>query len=91
MLRGQKCLLEEFSLFFPNDKPPESAADDFEEIDFDKSDDESKFDGFEEVELPEERDPQGTKRCQCQCHSTGDDTYRKRKKHCLSCCLTVID
>ena len=23
MLRGQKCLLEEFSLFFPNDKPPE--------------------------------------------------------------------
>ena len=66
-----------------------SAADDFEEIDFDKSDDETKFDGFEEVELPEEREPLGTKRCQCQCHSTGDDNYRKRKKHCLSCCLTV--
>ena len=68
-----------------------SAADDFEEIDFEKSDDETKFDGFEEVELPEEREPLGTKRCQCKCHSTGDDNYRKRKKHCNTCGLTVSE
>lgn len=64
--------------------------DDFEEINLDDSgENEDKDTSFEEIELLDMEEAYGTKRCVCGCHDDGDDTYRKRKKHCYKCCLTV--
>ena len=63
--------------------------DEFEEINLEGSDDELKYDSFEEVELFEGEEVLGTKRCTCTCHQSKDETYRKKKKHCYRCCLTV--
>ncbi|KAL4239657.1 Paired amphipathic helix repeat [Mactra antiquata] len=94
MLKGQKILLDEFASFFPDEKPSESLMDDFEEINLDDSGDnsvEDKESSVEEIDLLELEDVIGTKRCTCSCHDSGDDTIRKRKKHCYTCGLTVID
>ncbi|OWF39043.1 GON-4-like protein isoform X2 [Mizuhopecten yessoensis] len=92
LLKGQIHLLQELSLFFKDEHPPESYLTDYEEITLGESDEEADFDGFEEVELPDEEDISGTKKCQCRCHNNPVDTnYFKRNKHCYSCCLKVID
>lgn len=92
LLKGQIHLLQELSLFFKEEHPPESYLTDYEEITLGESDEEADFDGFEEVELPDEEDISGTKKCQCRCHNNPNSTnYFKRNKHCYSCCLKVID
>ncbi|KAM9294617.1 GON-4-like protein, partial [Gastrophryne carolinensis] len=52
LLRGHHHLQEEFSLFFEQLRPPASRMDDFEVLNW-TEDKEYKFDGFEEVTLPE--------------------------------------
>ncbi|XP_060074147.1 GON-4-like protein [Ylistrum balloti] len=92
LLKGQIHLLQELSLFFKEERPPESYMTDYEEITLGESDEEADFDGFEEVELPDEEDTSGTKKCLCRCHNNPANTnYFKRNKHCYSCCLKVID
>ncbi|XP_033750127.1 uncharacterized protein LOC117334553 [Pecten maximus] len=92
LLKGQTHLLQELSIFFKEEHPPESYLTDYEEITLGESDEEADFDGFEEVELPDEEDISGTKKCQCRCHNNPvNNNYFKRNKHCYSCCLKVID
>ncbi|XP_068108683.1 GON-4-like protein isoform X2 [Hyperolius riggenbachi] len=52
LLRGHHHLQEEFSLFFDQLRPPASRMEDFEVMNW-TEDKEYKFDGFEEVTLPE--------------------------------------
>lgn len=67
-----------------------SAEDDFEEITLgDSGEDSLKESSVEEIDLMDLEETHGTKRCACQCHEGGDDTFKKRKKHCYKCCLTV--
>ena len=65
----------------------------FEEItiDSDEEKNEQLFDGFEEVEIPDdEHDYSGTKWCRCHCHRKTDDTkWSERKRHCMSCGIKV--
>ncbi|XP_076102737.1 GON-4-like protein [Mytilus galloprovincialis] len=92
MLKMQPHLLEELSLFFGDERPPDSYMTDYEEITLDDSDEEADPDGYEVIELPDEQDINGTKLCQCNCHkNTLDQNYLKRNRHCYSCCLKVID
>ncbi|XP_013382000.1 GON-4-like protein [Lingula anatina] len=96
LLKGQAHLLEEFSTFFMDARPPESQMNCFEEVNLSDSGDESKMaalDGFEIVELPEEDTDCGTKRCRCNCHQNAqDEKLKKKKKHCASCCpLKIVD
>ncbi|KAK3098751.1 hypothetical protein FSP39_022725 [Pinctada imbricata] len=68
---------------------------DFEEIKFDDSDEDIEdlpHDGFEDLVLPEEEEPNGTKKCRCSCHNNPRlINFYKRNKHCYSCCLKVIN
>ncbi|VDI43633.1 Hypothetical predicted protein [Mytilus galloprovincialis] len=90
MLKMQPHLLEELSLFFGDERPPDSYMTDYEEITLDDSDEEADPDGYEVIELPDEQDINGTKLCQCNCHkNTLDQNYLKRNRHCYSCCLKV--
>lgn len=67
-----------------------SVLDDFEEINLGESGEEEVHDSsFEEIDLLDLEETYGTKRCNCVCHDSGDDMYKKRKKHCYKCCLTV--
>lgn len=64
---------------------------DFEEVRLGDSDEEfqREFDGFEEVELPDD-DVNGTKKCRCPCHrNTTDEQSIKRIRHCQNCSLKV--
>ncbi|KAK6180129.1 hypothetical protein SNE40_012334 [Patella caerulea] len=94
LLRGTPMLLQEFDLFFPEEKIRDCHADDYEDMNLSDSDfdDEAKFDGFEEVDVPDEYDTYRTKRCKCDCHNDPNDTkLQARLKHCYDCSLKNID
>ncbi|XP_067666869.1 GON-4-like protein [Haliotis asinina] len=94
LIRGMPHLQEEFSMFFPEDKPPDSYGDSFEVVTLGDSDldDDASVDSFEDVIMPSELDPYRTKRCPCDCHKDPNDIkLHKRIRHCFNCCLKVID
>lgn len=65
----------------------------FEEITLGDSDEEEgfKFDEFEEVVIPEDENPDGTKKCMCTCHQNPNaKNFHMRNIHCTNCCLKVI-
>ncbi|CAH1796411.1 unnamed protein product, partial [Owenia fusiformis] len=97
LLRGQQHLLQEFSQFFPQDKPPESKLNDcYEEVVLNDSDedDSHKFDGFEELTLPETNKDKsyGSRRCHCPCHFGNkiSKEFKKRRKHCYNCSMKIM-
>lgn len=65
----------------------------FEEITLGDSDEEEgfKFDEFEEVVIPEDENPDGTKKCMCTCHQNPNaKNFHMRNIHCTNCCLKVM-
>ncbi|XP_061172157.1 GON-4-like protein [Saccostrea echinata] len=94
VLKNQPHLLDELSLFFEDEKPPDSYMTEFEEITLGDSDEEEgfQFDDFEEVVVPEDENPDGTKKCMCNCHQNPNaKNFHMRNIHCTNCCLKVID
>ncbi|XP_041373737.1 uncharacterized protein LOC121386785 [Gigantopelta aegis] len=94
LLKGLPYLLDEFSMFFPEDKPPETIMGDYEEVTLNDSDLEvdAEIDSAEEIEIPDELETYRTKRCRCDCHSNpADIKLQKRLRHCYNCSLRVID
>ncbi|ESP02467.1 hypothetical protein LOTGIDRAFT_237967 [Lottia gigantea] len=91
LLRSSPILLQEFDMFFPDEKIPECHTEDYEEVNLsDNSDNED--DGFEEIDIPAEYDTYRTKRCPCDCHKDPNDTkLQARLKHCYDCCLKNVD
>ena len=64
----------------------------FEEITLGDSDEEEgfKLDEFEEVVVPEDENPDGTKKCMCTCHQNPNaKNFHMRNIHCTNCCLKV--
>ncbi|XP_048255933.1 uncharacterized protein LOC124134138 isoform X2 [Haliotis rufescens] len=94
LIRGMPHLQEEFSVFFPEDKPPDSYMDSFEMVTLGDSDldEDASVDSFEDVVMPSEVDPYRTNCCPCDCHDDPNDIkLHKRIRHCFNCCLKVID
>ncbi|XP_038071708.1 GON-4-like protein isoform X2 [Patiria miniata] len=52
LLKGQPHLEQEFSLLFPDERPPDNYMMDFEEIIMD-DDKDKEYDSFEEIEIPD--------------------------------------
>ncbi|KAK3595161.1 hypothetical protein CHS0354_002761 [Potamilus streckersoni] len=99
LLKGQKHLIEEFSCFFPEEKPLDSYMTDYEDVAIGDSDEDGvgagEIDQFETIEMADEAEEiYGTKHCPCSCHdgnAASNDYYSSMKKHCYTCGLTVVD
>ncbi|XP_014666206.1 PREDICTED: GON-4-like protein isoform X1 [Priapulus caudatus] len=96
LLKGHSHLLEEFSMFFPEERPTASMLTGYEEIELGDGDEDARSgiaaDGYEEIRNPDLGDDYGGKKCQCECHvNTNDQMFMARKKHCTPCSMRFID
>ncbi|XP_067001212.2 GON-4-like protein [Anabrus simplex] len=86
LLKGNSLLADSFLQLLPQERPPDSIVSEFEEMDCGDADSyHSGDDQFETVEVPDQKDMYGGDQCLCVCHETGDDKYRRRAVHCVSC------
>ncbi|XP_074651326.1 GON-4-like protein [Tubulanus polymorphus] len=92
LLKGYPHLLDEFSSFFPENSPPKSSLDDFEEVSIDSDEENDAIpDEFEEIAIPN-TEFHGTARCTCECHiNANEPKLAKKTAHCRNCSLRVIE